>query len=58
MDDAVTLSVCEKNRALICKNHSATTFSRSFADLGGHVEQAGFYDAGRLVSTFRHISQP
>ena len=59
VDDGVTLSVCEKNRALICKNHSATHLLQKALRLvlGDPVEQAGSYvDAGRLRFDFTHFS--
>ena len=55
----VTLSVCEKNRALICKNHSATHLLHKALQtvLGDHVKQAGsFVDSGRLRFDFTHFS--
>ena len=59
VDDGVTLSVCEKNRSLICKNHSATHLLQKALRLvlGDHVEQAGSYvDAGRLRFDFTYFS--
>ncbi len=57
-DTAATLSVDEKNRASVCRNHSAThLLQKALRDvLGSHVEQSGSYqDAERTRFDFSHF---
>ena len=58
LGDTVTLTVDEKNRMSVCRNHSAThLMQRALREvLGTHVEQAGSYqDALRTRFDFSHF---
>ncbi|MBQ7097167.1 MAG: alanine--tRNA ligase [Clostridia bacterium] len=57
-DDAVTLTVCKKNRMAICRNHSTTHLLHKALKetLGTHVAQAGSeVTAKRLRFDFSHF---